>query len=401
MELRRDTIMPRFCIILFIGLITASCATPIKHTPLTATEFNKVDFKQLIPERWWGDILPDGIEDGIKSSAELVIARHSGSGVPTTNALVLSGGSANGAFGVGILAGWTESGDRPEFDYVTGISTGAMIAPLAFLGSDYDAALTDAYTSITQERVFRSKGLSGALWGSALADTAPLQELLEKYITVDVVRAIAAEQKRGRSLSVLTTHFDALRPTVWDITAIASNRGDAAAPLIRRIILASAAVPGLFPPVTIEWEHEGKSFTELHVDGAVTSQVFAYPQQIKMGELDKALGINLKRRVFVIQNGNSISFYKPAPVTTFSILRRAVSGLLLSQLNRDVERIYYVTQRDGIEFNTISIPDTYKADRSSEFDRDYMIELYNLGHATAKNGNFWQKKPRAEDVGDN
>lgn len=389
---------------LLVGLLllATGCASTIKHSPLAEADYYQVDFNQLAPERWWGDTVPADLELGYRQSIKGLMARYADDiaadpdFVPTSDALVLSGGSADGAFGVGILAGWTESGTRPEFDYVTGISTGAMIAPLAFLGSDYDQMLAEAYTSISRDNIFRSLGLSGLLWGSAFADTKPLSELLEQYITEDVVRAIAAEQKRGRSLIIQTTQFDALRPTVWNITAIAANRGAEATPLIRRIILASAAVPGMFPPVTLEWESNGQRFTELHVDGAVTSQVFAYPAQIRVAELDKAMGVKVKRRMYVIQNSNAVSFYDRAPVNTIPIMRRALSGLLLSQLNRDVERIYYLTQRDGIEFNMIAIPDTFKADRSNEFDRNYMIKLFELGRGIAQSGEFWQPLPRSE-----
>ncbi len=384
----------------FIVLLTG-CASTIDHRPLSEADYYRVDFNQLVPERWWGDSVPANLEDGYRRAVEATLARHvqndeAAETRPVHSALVLSGGSADGAFGVGVLSGWTESGTRPEFDYVTGISTGAIIAPFAFLGPDYDDILAAAYTSITKDSVFQRLGISSALWGSSLADTSPLARLLETHITDEMVVGIAQEQKRGRSLIIQTTQFDALRPTVWDITAIAANRGAQAAPLIRKIILASAAVPGLFPPVAIEWTANGQSFTELHVDGAVSSQVFAYPAQIRVAELDAAMGVSIKRQIFVIQNGNAVSFYEQAPVKTIPIIRRAISGLLLNQLNRDVERIYFLSQRDGIDFNMIAIPDDFKADRSSEFDQQYMNDLYDLGLEMARTGDFWQPLPPSE-----
>ncbi|MBL4836593.1 MAG: patatin-like phospholipase family protein, partial [Kordiimonadaceae bacterium] len=213
--------MQKFWISTFAAFCLAGCATTIDHRPLSKEEFYQVDFQTLVPERWWGDFPPPNVEENLKSFAAAKYARHgkiqSGSTteIPIVNMLVLSGGSADGAFGVGILSGWTESGQRPEFDYVTGISTGALIAPLAFLGSAYDEMLSTAYTSIDRSMVFRLKGLAGFLWGSSLADTKPLEQLLDQYITPDVVKAIAAEHERGRVLSVLTTQLDALRPTVW------------------------------------------------------------------------------------------------------------------------------------------------------------------------------------------
>ncbi len=387
-----------------MAVMATGCANTIKHVPLSATEYVAVDFSTLIPERWWADEAPPNLEEIVTASLRLAKSRQQlinaaqTDAAPVVNALVLSGGSANGAFGVGILAGWTESGTRPEFDYVTGISTGAMIAPLAFLGAGYDDELIEAYTTITKKDVYRSEGIVGALWGSSLEDTAPLRALIERYITPDVVLGLAGEYERGRRLSVLTTQFDALRPMVWDLTAIAANRGADAAPLIRQIILASAAVPGLFPPVAIEWTYQGKRFTELHVDGAVSSQVFAYPPHIRLTELDKALGVSVNRQLFLIQNGNAISYYEPAPVKTMSIMRRAMEGLLLNQMNHDVERVYFISERDGVAFNMIAIPDDFEANRGSDFDPDYMRELYEIGRRLARTGDFWKAVPPTIDT---
>lgn len=388
-----------------VALLVTGCARTVTHTPLSALEYKAVDFSGLIPERWWADAAPPNLESMIKASLRLAASRQQLTNAfktgdaPVVNALVLSGGSANGAFGVGVLAGWTESGTRPEFDYVTGISTGAMIAPLAFLGAGYDDELIEAYTTITKKDVYRSQGIAGVLWGSSLEDTRPLRKLIERYITPDIVLGLAAEYERGRRLSVLTTQFDALRPMVWDLTAIAANRGEEATPFIRQIILASAAVPGLFPPVAIEWTYQGKTFTELHVDGAVSAQVFAYPPHIRLTELDKKFGVSVNRRLFLIQNGNAVSYYEPAPVKTLKIMRRAISGLLLNQMNHDVERIYFISERDGVDFNMIAIPDDFEANRGSDFDPDYMRQLYELGRGLARAGDFWKTAPPTLQTG--
>ncbi len=269
-------------------LSLTACANTLNHRPLSETEYYQVDFSELAPERWWGDEIPKQLDKLYRQSTDNLLSRFekefikNPAYIPVSNYLVLSGGSANGAFGVGILSGWSEAGTRPEFDYVTGISTGAIMAPMAFLGSDYDETLTEAYISITRENIFKTKFFTSIILGASIADTKPLKNLIEEHITEELVLELAVEKKRGRTLVIQTTQFDALRSMVWDITAIAENRGAEGAPLIRQIILASAAVPGLFPPVLIEWEDEGRKFTELHVDGAVSSQVYAYPPQLHL-----------------------------------------------------------------------------------------------------------------------
>ena len=100
----------------------------------------------------------------------------------TSNYLSLSGGGDNGAFGAGLLVGWTEQGSRPEFNLVTGISTGALIAPFAYLGKDYDPILREVYTQIKPSDVFKSRGFLSGFFGDGLADTTPLYGLISKYI---------------------------------------------------------------------------------------------------------------------------------------------------------------------------------------------------------------------------
>ena len=207
---------------------SAGCDKTVDHRPLSLAEFEQTDFSALVPERWWGDVAPPQLEEGMKRLAPLLRDRFpeaidaAKETAPMLSHLVISGGGANGAFGAGLLAGWTKSGTRPKFEGVTGVSTGAMIAPFAFLGSDYDASLTEIYASVSQDDIYNQQTVTGLLFGSALTDTAPLRKLIEKHVTADLVQAIAEQSLLGRSLSIVTTHFDALRPVVWDIGAIAT-----------------------------------------------------------------------------------------------------------------------------------------------------------------------------------
>ncbi|MGI9509953.1 MAG: patatin-like phospholipase family protein, partial [Geminicoccaceae bacterium] len=308
----------------------AGCDRRIDHRPLSLAEFEQTDFATLVPERWWGDIAPPSLEEAMKRLAPILRERFpeavdaSPDEAPMLSNLVISGGGANGAFGAGLLSGWSDSGTRPEFEGVTGVSTGAMIAAFAFLGSDYDSVLTEIFASVGRDDIYRPETVSGLLYGSALSNTFPLQRLIEKYVTPALIDAIAEQSRRGRSLSLVTTHFDALRPVIWDIGAIASNRGEEALPLIRQIILASAAVPILFPPVPIELEADGKTFTELHVDGGLSHQAFVYPAQIDVRGLNDLLGLNFRRQAFVILNSNANDIYDPAPVELAGIAQRSL-----------------------------------------------------------------------------
>ncbi|MGI9504150.1 MAG: patatin-like phospholipase family protein, partial [Geminicoccaceae bacterium] len=282
---------------------------------------------------------------------------------------------------------------RPMFEGVTGVSTGAMAAPFAFLGADYDEVLTEIYSSVGRDDIYRPEAVSGLLYGSALSNTQPLKRLVDAYVTLELIDAIAEQSRRGRSLSIVTTHFDALRPVIWDIGAIANNRGEAALSLIRQIILASAAVPILFPPVPIEFQADGKTFTELHVDGGLSHQAFVYPAQIDVKGLNDLLGLNFRRQAFVILNSNANGVYEPAPVELAGIAQRSLKTLLRNQARGDIERIYYLAERDDVDFNVVSIPNSFRANRSLQFDTKYMQELLKLGYEIGRKGDFWRDQP--------
>lgn len=388
-------------LVLTAGVATG-CGQTVNHRPLSAEEFAQTDFLALVPERFWGDALPPNLEEAIRSEGPVLRARFpeavdaTPETAPLAPLLAISGGGANGAFSAGLLAGWSESGQRPQFEVVTGVSTGAIIAPFAFLGPDYDPILLQIYGASSRDDIYLLNTWTESLFGSAFADTTPLKRQLETYVTPEVVEAIAAQTRLKRRLFIITTHFDALRPVVWDIGAIALRRGAEAAPLIRQIILASAAIPGFFPPVPIEWESDGKRFTELHVDGAVSRQVFAYPAQIPVGRINEILGLTFRRQIFVILNGNIQDTYEPAPVTTAPIVQRALTALLRNKSNADVEQIYYLAQRDGVDFGMIAIPEEFRADGSTEFDPDYMRELMQLGREIGRRGDFWLDRPASQ-----
>ena len=272
--------------------------------------------------------------------------------MPPANFLAISGGGDDGAFGAGLLVGWTQAGTRPQFKLVTGVSTGALIAPFAFLGPDYDSALKAVYTGIGPNDIFISRSIISAITSDALSDNKPLWNLLEKYINQDMKRAIAAEYEKGRMLLIGTTNLDSRRPVVWNMGAIASSKDPRSLDLFRSIMLASAAIPGAFPPVMIPVEVDGKQFSEMHVDGGASAQVFVYPPSLL--ELARSRQIEIEKRerhLYVIRNSRLDPQWASVERRMLSIAGRSISALIHSQGLGDLIRIYMVAKKDGVDYN--------------------------------------------------
>ncbi|MDP3383304.1 MAG: patatin-like phospholipase family protein, partial [Phenylobacterium sp.] len=163
------------------------------------------------------------------------------------NVLAISGGAAGGAYGAGVLVGLTRAGRRPNFAIVTGVSTGALIAPFAFLGPQWDDRLQDAYIGGHAAEALGLGGLSPGL-EAGLFRTVALQRLIHPFVDEALVSAVAAEHRLGRRLLVATTDLDSEKPCVWDMGEIALRGGVKATQLFRDVLVASASLPGLFPP---------------------------------------------------------------------------------------------------------------------------------------------------------
>jgi predicted acylesterase/phospholipase RssA len=313
--------------------------------------------------------------------------------LPPAYFLAISGGGENGAFGAGLLTGWTEAGTRPEFTVVTGVSTGALTAPFAFLGPAYDPQLKEVYTTISAKDVLEQRSIFAAIWDDALADNAPLQKLVTKYVTEDMLKAIAAEYRKGRGLFIGTTNLDARRRVVWNIGKIADYGGPQALDLVRKVLVASAAIPGILPPVMIDVEANGKKYQEMHVDGGASAQVFIYPSRLRLAELSKARDIERERHLYVIRNSRIEADWADTERQTLTIVERAVSSLIDSQGLGDQYRIYALAQRDDLDFNLAYIPNSFDVPLPEPFDQHYMQELYKLGYDMAKAGYKWEKVP--------
>jgi predicted patatin/cPLA2 family phospholipase len=312
--------------------------------------------------------------------------------LPDTNYLAISGGADDGAFGAGVLVGWSEHGTRPTFKGVTGVSAGALVAPFAFAGPEYDSALSKIFTTIEQRDVFASRPIFAAVASDAMADTAPLSNLIARYMDERLAADIAREYARGRLLFIATTNLDAGQSVIWNIGAIAQSGRPEALDLIRRILLASASIPAFFPPVMFDVSYNGKPYQELHVDGGAIAQAFLYPPSIAVGRLG-GIGPARSRTAYIIRNGKLRVDAEQTERRTLSIATRAVSTLTASSGVGDLYRIYTTTKRDGVQFRLAFIPNDFTEPHLSEFDRTYMNRLFDYARAKARSGYPWLKAP--------
>lgn len=380
----RNAIRP--LLILTVLLVLAGCAGKRNAVPVELQREAKVPGFTHI--RIYGDASAEDIRKIMGNVEEKRPADYSRD---EFNMLSLSGGGSGGAFGAGFLCGWSSTGERPQFDLVTGISTGSLIAPFAFLGSGYDRLLEMFYTTYSTDDLVKYR-----MSGQAFFSTAPLRAALETYISDDMIDAIAEEFRKGRTLAIGTTNLDEMRPVYWDIGAIAQHRTKAARKLIRDVILASASIPVAFPPVYIEVEAGGKRYDEMHVDGGVTNQVFAYPPALHLGKALEEYGGFKAASIYIIRNDQITSPGMMVEPTMESIAARSMEGLLRNQGVGDLYRIYYTAQRDGVEFNLAFIPPSFEEESEEMFDTRYMNKLFKLGFEHGAGETPWFKSPPYE-----
>ncbi|MFT3989327.1 patatin-like phospholipase family protein [Aestuariivirga sp.] len=337
--------------------------------------------------RYWGD-------DGTSiSPVAIALLGDQQTKDPKRSLLVVSGGGSNGAFGAGILCGWTASGSRPAFNIVTGISTGSLVAPFAFLGPAYDRQLKKAYTEISGKDIYRKKGVLAALGSDSAADNGPLRNLVARYVDDALVEAIAREYARGRRLLIGTTNLDAERPVVWDIGAIAASGQPGRKELIQDVLVASASIPGVFPPVRIKVVADGKTYDELQVDGGTSNQAFLFPSNLALRAIDKSHNAQRERALYIIRNGKVAPEYSQVKPRAVAIAGKAIASLIRTQGIGDLYRMYANAQRDGIAFNALWVPASFEATEPEPFDPAYMKQLFDLGYRIGKTSTGWAHQP--------
>lgn len=307
---------------------------------------------------------------------------------PEINVLAISGGGANGAYGAGILCGWTEKGDRPQFDIVTGVSTGALIAPAAFLGPDYDKVIRNIYTNISDADIAKRNLIDFFFAGRpSFLDTQPLKSVLKEAVTRDVIKAVAREHMKGRRLYIATTNLDARRLVIWDMGVMASAGTPESEELFRQVMLASAAIPVAFPPVMIDVEANGRKYDEMHVDGSVTTQIIGSLLITAYDEIDKKT-----TNVYVIRNGKIADVPAEVSYKVWNIASAAFSTLLTWQSYGDIHRFATLAKHKKIRLYFACIPYEFDESRSSEFDIVYMRKLFYRGYHTILTGDPWMRE---------
>lgn len=370
---------------------TFGCAAPIHRHVVPQELVGAVHVEEMPAEiRDWGDqpspVLRKSLADAYGGTTSPRDADA------PADVLAISGGGSNGAYAAGLLCGWTASGTRPSFRVVTGVSVGALLAPLAFLGSAYDGRLREMTEGARDDAIYRKKGLLTAILSDALADNTPLARYVARFIDETVLRAVADEHAKGRRLFIATTNLDAKRPVIWDMGAIASSGSPRALAVFREVIVASAAVPVAFPPTYVRVEHGGQHYDEMHVDGGVTEQIILYGSWVAVADLPPRPNAR-PPTYYVIRNGKLTADWRPVAPDIPSIAQNALGRLIQAQAVGDLWQAYLTCQRDGLTFHLAWIPDDVVIPDDVGFDSRTIVMLFNRAYALARTGYPWADRP--------
>lgn len=369
-----------------------ACAEKSALPPIPAALVDAAQVPGFAGVRQWGE--PSGANDtGPSTNRPGAVSAPAATSRNALNVLAISGGGANGSFAAGFLTGWTRSGTRPQFHIVTGVSVGALAAPFAFLGPEHDAVLHELFTRLSGRDIINVRPRVFAIFGDALASSQPLQGLIARYFDAALMRAVAAEHRKGRRLYVASTHLYAGRQTIWDIGAIAVSGRPEALALIQRVLLASAAVPILLPPVYFEVEAEGRRYSEMHVDGGITRQAFIGPPDFDWSAAARALGTSGQTDFWVIRNGRALAEYMVMPPEVVGLGEHAMHQLTQSLGVGDLYVIYLRAEREGAQFHGAWIGNDFSMPAAEWFDPAYVRALFDYGSALARSGRAWNALP--------
>jgi predicted acylesterase/phospholipase RssA len=373
-SMRRATgpLMGAACILALVG-----CAG-VTRVPFTSQEQSIAAIPGISGARVWADDPTIGTARRVVSPLALK--------QPTV--LALSGGGAYAAYGAGFLNGWTARGTRPQFTIVTGASSGALIAPFAFLGASQDETLRRIFTSGEMENLLQPDALKG-IFGTGLYKTGPLRDLIARHVDAKLLEAIARENLAGRRLYVVTTNIDAQRTAIWDMGRIATSEDPGALDLFRNILTASASIPGLFSPVLIDVEAEGRHFAEMHVDGGVTANVLIVPEAVLLSGTPLFVS-NARPKIYIVMNGKIAPEFEVVKDSALSIVTRSFETSVRANTQSTLLASYEFSKRRNWEFNLTSIDSDYPESTTSGFDTAYMRQLFEFGYQKGQNGPLWQ-----------
>jgi Patatin-like phospholipase len=368
------------------ALALVGCAG-VTRIPYTPQEQAVATIPGIPGARTWAD------DPAIGTAARRAVA-SSRAGQTRPTVLALSGGGADGAFGAGLLTGWTARGTRPQFTVVTGASAGALIAPFVFLGSRYDETLSSVFASGEMANLLQSEGVAGLL-GTGLFKTAPLRELIARHVDAGMLAAIAREHRAGRRLYVVTTNLDAQRTAIWDMGGIADSGDPGALDLFRNVLTASVSIPGVFSPVLIEVEAQGRRFAEMHVDGGVTANVLIVPEAVLVSGT-ALFPPDSRPTVYIVMNGKLSPDFEVVRAATLPIVTRSFETSVRANTRATVIASYQFARSRGWEFNLASIDPDYPKPAGIDFDPVYMQQLFDYGRQRGTSGRLWQWTPTVQ-----
>jgi len=366
-----------------IGFLVLACSlalgacTSLPRTPYTAAEASTSRVLDI---------------DGLRRYADDPVTKFSfekDNSNAAKSYLALSGGGADGAYGVGVLNGWTAARTRPTFSVVSGVSTGGLIAPFAFLGSQYDDTLKEVYTSGIAESLLSDPSIMRVLFGSGLFGNTRLRELVARYVGPEIMAQVARENAKGRRLLIVTTDLDTQRTAIWDMGKIAAVGTPEALKLFRDVMAASASIPLVFPPIMIDAEGEGRRFQEMHVDGGVTAPVLTLPEALL--SQDRLPG-NARMNIYILVNKKIERNFELVSNSTIDVASRSLSSITQSQTRSIIFSTYDFAKRNNLGFHLSYIARDYPAPPSEGFDTAYMRALYQYGYEKAASGQAWTSK---------
>jgi hypothetical protein len=381
-------------LLMSVSLVGCQSLPRREAVPLTLTQ--KAIPMDLPNSRYWPGLniepfVRDARESTDRERAYLASRERTAQALPTANYLAISGGGDAGAFGAGLLVGWTQRGTRPEFKVVTGVSVGALIAPFAFLGSAYDPVLKNVSVSIGTKSIIHMRSLIAAVASDGMADATPLAALIAHYITPDVLVAISREHARGRVLLIATTDLDSRQPVVWNMGVIASSKDPRAIDLFRKVMLASASIPGILPPVMIDVSVNGNRYQEMHVDGGVMTEAFLFPPSLIRALTTNGPLNDRTRRVYIIRNGRMDAPWESVARRTTSVAHRALDALIDVKGFNDLYRLEMFAREDREDFNIAYIGDDFTYPHKTRFAPDYMRRLFLYSYELAATADPWYK----------
>ena len=368
-----------------VGLTMAGCST-IERIPYTPAAAARAEIPNMRNVRFSGDGSAVEFDRLRRDVVQQAAARHA-----TVNYLALSGGGGDGAYGAGFLKGLAETGRRPEFTIVSGVSTGALMAPFVFLGPSYDATLQSLYTSDFGASLVKDVNVLNGLFGNSLVDSDKLGRLIARYIDDSILQKIAAEHRRGRRLLIATTNLDTQRSDVWDMGAIATSGTPNALALFRQVLAASASVPGLFPPRLVEVSADGQSFKEMHVDGGTLRQLYVAPDEVIYGNESGGTGI---KDLYILVNNKIDPTFTVVEDAAVAVGARSLATILKREGRNNVMSAYAYAMRNHIGYH-IAFIDAGVADlpATEQFSPEYMTSLFNLGYERGKSARPWDAAP--------